>query len=127
MNRAQHSARKEDVTRPRSIVAVSGHPDQEELLEELLLCAIGYDVIVVESVAHGYSRIKELTPDLVVLLLNSDDVRGWQLLSMLVGDADLAGIPVVTGSTARVAIGFDDAFAALMGDAFGLDQTALMN
>ena len=76
-----------------NIVAVSGNPNREELVDALLADASCYDVIFVESIARGYSRIKELAPDLIVLLLDFDDVPGWQLLSMLKADADVADIP----------------------------------
>ena len=54
-----------------------------------------------ESVAHGYSRIKQVMPDLVIVYLEIEDVAGCQLLSMLSIDDDLFGIPVVTCSTGR--------------------------
>jgi DNA-binding response OmpR family regulator len=93
---------------PRSIVAVSGYPHRAELLDELLVDVSDYDVIVVESVARGYSRIKEKTPDLVVVVFDVEDLAACQLLSMLKLDASLAAIPVVTCATRRVDGEFDE-------------------
>ena len=86
---------------PRSVVAVSGHPQPMELLDALLVDACDYDVIFVESVACGYSRIKQLTPDLVIVFMENDDVAACQLLSMLRIDRDICDIPVVTWATRR--------------------------
>jgi DNA-binding NarL/FixJ family response regulator len=87
-------------TRPlRSVVAVSGDPQRTELMDALLADANLQGVVFVESIAHGYSRIKELTPDVVVVLLGDDDAAACQLLSMLSLDRDVAGIPVVTWTT----------------------------
>jgi CheY-like chemotaxis protein len=49
-----------------------------------------------ESFDGGYSRIKQLTPDLIIMFVEMDDVAGCQLLSMLAFDKQLAGIPLVT-------------------------------
>jgi hypothetical protein len=43
-------------------------------------------VIFVESVAHGYSRAKQLALALVVVLSEIDDPGACQLLSMLKAD-----------------------------------------
>jgi hypothetical protein len=81
---------------PRSVVAVGGQPPPVELIDALLGDGSGYDVIVVESLAGGYSRIKQLTPDLVIVLLESDGIAACQLLSMLQVDGTLSGTLVVT-------------------------------
>ena len=78
---------------------VSRDPERAELLGALLVAATDYDVIVLESVARGYSRIKQMVPDLVVVLLEADDIDACQLLSMLKMDSELCGIRVVTWQT----------------------------
>ena len=100
---------------PRSIVAVSRDPERAELLDALA-DAGDYDVIFVESVAHGYSRIKQVMPDLVIVYVDIDDVAGCQLLSMLSIDDDLSGIPVVTCATRRAESTFEDIVGELVGD-----------
>ena len=79
-----------------SVVAVSCDPERTELPGALLFDADGYHTVVLESVARGYSRIKQMAPDLVVVFLEADDVAACQLLSMLRVDSGLSGIRIVT-------------------------------
>lgn len=82
-------------TRPlRRVVVASKHPIQPVL--EALLEAGNYDVVVVESTAHAYSRIKQETPGLVIVCLSTDDLESLQVLSMLKLDSETARIPVLT-------------------------------
>jgi hypothetical protein len=60
-----------------------------------------YDVIVLKSIACGYSRIKQEAPELVVVCLGIDDAAACRLLSMLAMDADTAAIPFVTWAARR--------------------------
>jgi hypothetical protein len=76
-------------------VAVSADSLREQLLNVLTIDENDFDIIVVESIAHGYSRIKELMPHLIVVFFEIDDVEACQLLAMLRHDDDVAGIPVV--------------------------------
>ena len=86
---------------PRTVVAVSGEPDRGDFLDALMLEVNGRGVIFVESVAHGYSRVKQLAPALVVILTEIDDPGACQLLSMLSADGTTSAIPVVTLVTSR--------------------------
>ena len=79
-----------------SVVAVSGEEWRGELVDNLMLDIDGYDVVVVESVAHGYSRVKALLPDRVIVLLAMEDVGACQLFTMLATDGATAQIPVTT-------------------------------
>jgi DNA-binding NtrC family response regulator len=81
---------------PRTVVLVSEQPQFTELASGLLVDARDYDVIAVESLAHAYSRIKRLTPDLVIILFRIEDVAACQLLTMLTMDETLAHVPVMT-------------------------------
>jgi DNA-binding response OmpR family regulator len=65
-------------------------------MSALLADANACDVVVVESIARGYSRIKQLKPDLVIVFLGIDDLAGCQLLSMLQIDAETCAIPLIT-------------------------------
>ena len=53
-------------------------------------------VVFVESTEHAYRHIKRLTPHLIIVCLDIDDLDGFQVLSMLKLDEDTKGIPVVT-------------------------------
>ena len=111
----------------RSLVAVSGDPQRAELLDALLVDANNYDVIFVDSIAHGYSRIKQVTPDLVMVLFEIDDVAAYQLLSMLKIDGDMAGIPVVTCAIRRDDRELEDIIAGLNRDSSGQTFAIQMN
>jgi hypothetical protein len=94
----------------RSVVAVIGDSRQAELFDALLADSPDYDMIVVESILRGYSRIKELRPNLVIVFATIDDPGACQLLSMLTTDRDVMGIPVVTSMTWR---GIDEVDVAI--------------
>src|SRR5688572_32329237 len=78
----------------QQVVVVSKQSHLNGLLETVL-DAGQYDVVFVESTEHAYSHIKRLTPHLIIVCLDIDDLDGFQVLSMLKLDADTKGIPVV--------------------------------
>jgi len=107
----------QDTSRPlRSVVAVSGDPQRAELMDALLADAALRDMVFVESIAQGYSRIKALEPDVVVVLLSDDHAPACQLLSMLQLDHDTSGIPVVTWMTRHDMTEADDLLAQITQD-----------
>jgi DNA-binding response OmpR family regulator len=79
----------------QQVVVVSKQSQLNGLLETVL-DAGQYDVVFVESTEHAYSHIKRLTPHLIIVCLDIDDLDGFQVLSMLKLDADTKNIPVVT-------------------------------
>jgi DNA-binding response OmpR family regulator len=79
----------------QQVVVVSKQSQLNGLLETVL-DAGQYDVVFVESTEHAYSHIKRLSPHLIIVCLDVDDLDGFQVLSMLKLDADTKGIPVVT-------------------------------
>ena len=83
--------------RPHSqqVVVVSKQSQLNGLLETVL-DAGQYDVVFVESTEHAYSHIKRLSPHLIIVCLDIDDLDGFQVLSMLKLDDETKGIPVVT-------------------------------
>ena len=83
--------------RPTSqqVVVVSKQSQLNGLLETVL-DAGQYDVVFVESTEHAYSHIKRLTPHLIIVCLDIEDLDGFQVLSMLKLDDETKGIPVVT-------------------------------
>ena len=89
--------RPTDIARRTSqqVVVVSKQSQLNGLLETVL-DAGQYDVVFVESTEHAYSHIKRLTPHLIIVCLDIEDMDGFQVLSMLKLDADTKDIPVVT-------------------------------
>lgn len=79
----------------QQVVVVSKQSQLNGLLETVL-DAGQYDVVFVESTEHAYSHIKRLTPHLIIVCLDIDDLDGFQVLSMLKLDDDTKGIPLVT-------------------------------
>ncbi len=79
----------------QQVVVVSKQTQLNGLLETVL-DAGQYDVVFVESTEHAYSHIKRLTPHLIIVCLDIDDLDGFQVLSMLKLDEDTKAIPVVT-------------------------------
>ena len=74
---------------------------------------VGGDKITVESIARGYSRIKQVTPDFVIVLLKFDDVVACQLLAIFKIDRDVSRIPLATCATRREQNKFKDEIAEL--------------
>jgi CheY-like chemotaxis protein len=84
----------------QQVVVVSKQSQLNGLLETVL-DAGQYDVVFVESTEHAYSHIKRLTPHLIIVCLDIDDLDGFQVLSMLKLDDDTKAIPVVTCTTSH--------------------------
>lgn len=82
----------------RKVAVVSRHPHEQVL--ETMLQAVDPDVVFVESIAHAYSQIKRVVPDLIIVCLSSDDTDGCQVLTMLRLDNETSRIPVLTYMTA---------------------------
>jgi CheY-like chemotaxis protein len=79
----------------QQVVVVSKQSQLNGLLETVL-DAGQYDVVFVESTEHAYSHIKRLTPHLIIVCLDIDDIDGFQVLSMLKLDDETKAIPLVT-------------------------------
>ena len=84
----------------QQVVVVSKQSQLNGLLETVL-DAGHYDVVFVESTEHAYSHIKRLTPHLIIVCLDVDDLDGFQVLSMLKLDEETKGIPLVTCTTSH--------------------------
>jgi len=84
----------------QQVVVVSNQSRLNGLLETVL-DAGPYDVVFVESTEHAYSHIKRLTPHLIIVCLDIDDLDGFQVLSMLKLDTDTKNIPVVTWTVSQ--------------------------
>ena len=79
----------------QQVVVVSKQAQLNGLLETVL-DAGQYDVVFVESTEHAYGHIKRLTPHLIIVCLDIDELDGFQVLSMLKMDSETRNIPVVT-------------------------------
>jgi len=116
------------VNRPlRTVVLVSGRAPQAQSLDALLAATSDYDVIFVESIAHSYSCIKRVVPDLVIISSEVDDVATCQLLSMLRVDRRSTGIPVLICPPAGELDDLDDDFPELDPDPSTRSFVAPMN
>ena len=82
-------------TASQQVVVVSKQTQLNGLLETVL-DAGQYDVVFVESTEHAYSHIKRLTPHLIIVCLDIDDLDGFHVLSMLKLDHATRDIPLVT-------------------------------
>ena len=100
----------------RSVVAVSGDPRREDIIEMLLAEENHCDVIYVEQIPRAYSRIREIGPDIVIVFCELEDVAACQLLTMLKIDRALAGIPVVTWATPRPVHDFERIVSDVLAD-----------
>ena len=87
------------MTNIKTVAVVSKYPHEHVL--DSVLGAVNHDVVVLQSTAHAYSQIKQVTPDLVILCLSGDDADACQVLSMLALDHETSRIPVMTYSAAR--------------------------
>jgi len=79
----------------QKVAIINGNPEILALVENVL-SAGHYDIVFVESVAHAYSHIKRVQPNLVILCVHFDNMDGLQVLSMLKLDEETRGIPVLT-------------------------------
>jgi PleD family two-component response regulator len=84
----------------QQVVVVSKQSQLNGLLETVL-DAGQYDVVFVESTEHAYSHIKQLTPHLIIVCLDIDDLDGFQVLSMLKLDEETKYIPLVTCTSSQ--------------------------
>jgi PleD family two-component response regulator len=91
---AVRRTKSNDVT-AQKVVIVNGGNEVPELLDTVF-DAGSYDVVFVEAIAHAYSQIKRVQPQLVILCVHMDDVEGFRVLSMLKLDAETRSIPILT-------------------------------
>ena len=113
----------------QKVLIVNGDSESLAFLEAIV-DAGHYDVVFVESVAHAYSQVKRVQPDLVILCVNIDDTDSLQVLSMLRLDEETRSIPVLTYATDDELQPPDDEESAADGTViplFGARPAALMN
>ena len=113
----------------QKVLIVNGDSESLAFLEAIVDSG-HYDVVFVESVAHAYSQVKKVRPDLVILCVNIDDSDSLQVLSMLRLDEETRSIPVLTYATDDELQPQEEEEAAADSGAlplFGARPAALMN
>ena len=111
----------------RSVVAVSGDPLRPVLLDALSLDETDCGVIFVESIGCAYSRIKQVTPYLVILFCDITDPAACQLLSMLKTDPGLSCVLVMTCASGPLSREFEEMAPEVSGLVPRLLQAVQMN
>jgi CheY-like chemotaxis protein len=81
-------------TNAGTVVVVDGGEHVIDLLESVF-GAGPFDVVLVESSANAYSRIRRAQPALIIVSVNFEDPTGFQVLSMLALDKATSHIPVL--------------------------------
>jgi hypothetical protein len=75
-----------------AVVAPAGHAD----VLDAIVGASEFDVVLIDSLEHAYSHIKRAAPQAVIMCVDVDDPRCFQVMSMLKLDSETSAIPVVT-------------------------------
>jgi PAS domain S-box-containing protein len=82
------------VVSTNTILAIDDDPSARDLLQRLLRKE-GYHAIVAASGQEGLQLARAHSPDAILLDLRMPDLDGWEVLTQLKSDPDLADIPVV--------------------------------
>jgi PAS domain S-box-containing protein len=77
------------------VVLVIDDDEYTRQLIELYLSKIGYQVALASNGTDGLKKAKQLRPDVIILDVIMPSMDGWQVLSKLKADSDLAYIPVI--------------------------------
>ena len=77
-----------------TILAIDDDPAARELLQRLL-SKEGYHTIVAASGEEGLRLARATSPDAILLDVRMPDLDGWEVLTQLKSDPELADIPVV--------------------------------
>jgi CheY-like chemotaxis protein len=110
----------------QQVVVVSKQSQLNGLLETVL-DAGQYDVVFVESTERAYSHIKGLSPHLIIVCLDIDELDGFQVLSMLKLDPDTRDIPIVTCTVTTETEVARDTSPELPDDVFNQPATLQLN
>jgi signal transduction histidine kinase/CheY-like chemotaxis protein len=77
-----------------TILVIDDDDDTREIIQREL-SPKGVRVVGASSGEEGLKKAKEIRPDLITLDILMQDIDGWQVLSRIKADPDLANIPVV--------------------------------
>ena len=84
---------------PRTILVLSRHAGDD--IPDQSLEVGPFDAVVIESFSRAYSQIRRFRPDLIVMFVSMDDSEGFQALSLLQLDPEVARIPVLLGEAVK--------------------------
>ena len=77
-----------------TILVIDDDPAVRDIMQRFL-SREGFDVITTMSGQEGLRLAKEQSPDVILLDVRMPNLNGWEVLSRLKSDPDLANIPVV--------------------------------
>ena len=90
---------------------MSGEQHRAELMDALLADGAGCDVVYLKSIERGYSRIKQIVRDSIVVFVGIDDVQGLPVAGDAWLDRDTCAIPLVACLSKRATTELDDVAA----------------
>ncbi len=76
------------------IVCIEDEPDMIDLID-LILSKRGFTVYGAEGGLAGLQKVRDITPDLVLLDLMMPDMDGWEVYQRMKSDPALSAIPVI--------------------------------
>ena len=78
----------------KNILCIEDEPEMIDLIR-LILSRHGYNVEGANGGREGLEKIRESTPDLILLDLMMPDVDGWEVYQQIKADEKTSGIPVI--------------------------------
>jgi two-component system response regulator VicR len=78
----------------KNILCIEDEPEMIDLIR-LILSRHGYNVQGANGGREGLEKIRESSPDLILLDLMMPDVDGWEVYQQLKAEEKTSGIPVI--------------------------------
>ncbi len=103
------SAMSASVAGASTILVIDDDPSVHDLMQRVL-SREGFHVITAQSGQEGLRLAREQAPDVILLDVRMPNLNGWEVLSRLKSDPELASIPVV-----MVTIDDDQALGSALG------------
>jgi len=95
----------------KTVVAIEDDQHHSRILG-LFLDQLGYDMLAVDTADEGMQLARESTPDAIIVDLLLPGIDGWELISRIKTDPELAHIPVIVLSALSAAHAKKRAFDA---------------
>jgi two-component system alkaline phosphatase synthesis response regulator PhoP len=83
-----------DKSNAKTIIVVDDNPDIVNIVKTILE-GKGYNVMCAYSGAELFTKLKEKTPDLIILDIMMPEMDGLEVLTRLKGAAETASLPVI--------------------------------